>query len=56
MVGMCRAVGLVLLYISCRADNLGNGDSTRTYVRKSQYNWGWDWVRPDTIVRTVADW
>jgi hypothetical protein len=33
------------------ADVAGNGDSSRTYVRKSQYNWGWDWVSPATLGR-----
>ncbi|KAL4267421.1 Beta-mannosidase glycosyl hydrolase [Pleurotus pulmonarius] len=33
--------------------NLWNGDSSRLYVRKAQYNYGWDW---GPILMTVGPW
>jgi len=36
------------------ANDTGNGDSSRTYVRKSQYNWGWDWVSHSSLKRVCS--
>jgi hypothetical protein len=52
MVGRCLVVCLVMVS-SHPADSIGNGDSSRTYVRKSQYNWGWDWVSSPFTIEAV---
>jgi hypothetical protein len=51
-VGRSLAV-CFLSYDSHLADGIGNGDSSRTYVRKSQYNWGWDWVSSPFTIEAV---